>query len=270
MIPLKLLFVLVWYNQAQQANVYEGSNLGDLVATCEKLVAAYHSGELGICDLPEDIAPNFADDHAAQLTYFTLPMALNYRRNSTQLWKATFATYEDSETRDIFSIPFSAQLSLEETREYLLKYKVAMQPTRHTLSWHVISQTIYQNWGSIENMLASVDYDYLKLKELVQKTYRKGFPYLAGPKLFNYWCFILGEKCGIELKHKEYIDIAVDSHVLRCSIKLGVIGESQADKLSREQIAAIWRERLTDSSVAPTDLNVPLWFWSRNGFVFEP
>lgn len=244
--------------------------MNSLVSTCEKLIVAYRSGDLGVCELPEDITPDFGKNREVQLTYFTLPMALNYRRNSTQLWKATFTTYEDSKTRDIFSIPFSAQLSLDETQAYLLKYKVAMQPTRHTLSWHVISQTVYEHWGSIENMLASVDYDYLKLKQLVQKTHRKGFPYLAGPKLFNYWCFILGEKCGIELKHKDHIDIAVDLHVLRCSIKLGVISEDQADKLSREQIATIWRERLAGTSVAPTDLNVPLWFWSRNGFVFEP
>lgn len=241
-----------------------------LIANCETLINAYQTGALGNCELPEDEAPSFApDEQETRLAYFTLPMALNYRRNSTQLWKAALATYEDPATQDVFSIPYSARLSHDELREQLLQYKVAMQPNRHTLTWSTIAQTIDKNWSTLGQLLESTGYDFLVLKDTIQRNHRKGFPYLAGPKLFNYWSFILGAKCDIELKNKELIDIAVDSHVLKCSVKLGVIAVDEANALTAEKIAERWRDRLKGSGVAPTDLNVPLWFWSRNGFTFE-
>jgi len=241
-----------------------------LITNCEMLINAYKGGQLGSCELPEDESPVFAaNELEVKLSYFTFPMALNYRRNSTQLWKAALATYEDPATRNIFSVPTSAGLSLDELRERLLTYKVAMQPNRHTLSWSTIARTIDGNWGSLEGLLDASGYDFLALKDTIRHTHRKGFPCLAGPKLFNYWCFILDTKCGIQLANKEFIDIAVDSHVLRCSVKLGVVSIEEASVLSTEEIAQRWREQLEGSSIAPSDLNVPLWFWSRNGFVLK-
>ncbi|MGH7196735.1 MAG: hypothetical protein ACREGJ_03135 [Candidatus Saccharimonadales bacterium] len=242
-----------------------------LLAQCENIINAYRTGELGVCELPEDNAPAFApQDIEAKLAYFTLPMALNYRRNSTQAWNAARATCEDTTTTDVFSVEQAAQLPLDELQGRLTKYKLALQPNRHTLTWSTVAKTVDQNWGTLEGFLESTGYDFLAIQEAVQHMYRKGFPYLAGPKLFNYWAFILGVKCGVQFKNKEYIDIAVDSHVLKCSVVLGVIAADEANSLPTEKVAERWRHRLQGSGIAPTDLNVPLWFWSRNGFAFEP
>lgn len=242
-----------------------------LIEKCENLIQAYRSGGLGDCRLPEDNAPSFAPHELEQLLiYYTLPMAVNYRRNSTQLWEAARSSYDDPATKAIYSVEYSSQVSQEVLKEHLLKYRVAMQPNRHTLTWQTIAKTIQAQWGSIEQLLASTNFDFIELRNMVQNRERRGFPYLAGPKLFNYWCFILGEKCGIELSNKEHIDIAVDTHVLKCSIRLGVITEEESRTLSTSQIAGAWRSRLKSSHIAPTSLNVPLWFWSRSGFTFKP
>lgn len=202
--------------------------------------------------------------------YFTLPMSLNYRRNSDQLWAAMAKSYADPSTCDTFSIAEAATLPVEALAEKLLKYKMGMQPTRHTQNWHVIARTIYTNWGSLSGLLKAVDFDFLKLREVVQKRHKAGFPYLAGPKLFNYWCYILVTKCDVPLRNREYIDIAVDTHVARSSVALGVVTQDEADRLTREAIAERWRQLLTDTELAPVDLNVPLWFWSRDGFKYQP
>lgn len=247
------------------------NSVEQLIPKCEALIDAYHTGALGNCDLPEDLAPQFSEkEYESKLAYFTLPMSANYRRNSTQLWRAAFSSYNDPKTKKIFSVKEASRLSPDELRLLLLTHKVAMQPNRHTLTWSVISKTVAENWGTLERLLESSDYDFLVLKDLVQNKHRKGFPYLSGPKLFNYWCYILGEKCDVEFKNKRFIDIAIDSHVLNCSVKLGVINLDESSRLSREEIAARWRHQLQESYITPTDLNVPLWFWSRNGFVFEP
>ena len=86
---------------------------------------------------------------------------------------------------------------------------------------------------------------------------------------FNYWCFILKEYGGIDLKNSEFIEIAPDTHITKCSVKLGVIKEEEAESLSKEQISERWRDVLKDSDINPIDMHPPLWFWSRNGFLFD-
>ena len=118
------------------------------INTCRQLVAAYRAGVLSTRELPEDNAPAFGRcEVELRLVYFTLPMSLNYRRNSNQLWAATRKSYADSSTRDVFSVRASAELSFEAHAEKLLRYKMAMQPSRHTQNWHAIAQTVYTNWG---------------------------------------------------------------------------------------------------------------------------
>ena len=83
--------------------------------------------------------------------------------------------------------------SMSETmlREHLSLYKIALQPNKHIATWQKIAKTISENWGTLGNLLQAADYDFLKLKDIVQKQHKSGFPYLSGPKIFNYWSFIL-------------------------------------------------------------------------------
>jgi hypothetical protein len=131
------------------------------------------------------------------------------------------------------------------------------------------AETIYENWGSIEGLLKASDFDYLKLSKIIQKDFKQGFPYLSGPKIFNYWCYILTLYCNINLKNAEYIEIAPDTHVTKCSVILGVITEEEAENLSKDQISARWREILSETGINPIDMHAPLWFWSRNGFIYS-
>lgn len=99
--------------------------------------------------MPEDAHPDFSWQEE-RLVYFTLPMALNYQRNSYALRQGALAAYNDPETRRLFDMEKSAKASTEELQAALLKHKVALQPNKHTATWQKISQTIYENWGSIE------------------------------------------------------------------------------------------------------------------------
>ena len=118
-------------------------------------------------------------------------------------------------------------------------------------------------------MLSACNNDFLLLRELVQGKMKKGFPYLSGPKIFNYWSFILSTYAQVPLQNKQYIDIAPDTHVIQCSVKLGVISAEEAESLPREKISLRWREVLSGSGIDPIDLHSPLWFWSRAGFVYQ-
>jgi hypothetical protein len=52
-------------------------------------------------------------------------------------------------------------------------------------------------------------------------------------------------------------------------VKLGVISASEALVLTKEEISERWRELLSESGIDPIDMHPPLWFWSRNGFLYE-
>jgi hypothetical protein len=226
----------------------------DIQLKCREIRNAYENGLLGDQTMPEDVHPEFADQES-RLAFFTLPMALNYQRNSYELWRTATKTFDDSTARAIFDIGQVSKMTEPELREKLLKHKVALQPNKHTDTWSRLSHAVFNNWGSIEQMLIAHDYDFLKLQKTIQGTHKKDFPYLSGPKIFHYWSYILGEYCGVKLKNKEYIEIAPDTHVVQCSVKLGVISHTEAEKLDKNAISERWRTMLKGSGIAPIDMH---------------
>ncbi|MBI2409606.1 hypothetical protein HYV30_01010 [Candidatus Kaiserbacteria bacterium] len=243
---------------------------GSLIQTCQKLIDAYKTGKIGQTRMPEDSNPGFAEDKwDMRLAYFTLPMALNYQRDSYKLWEAALETFRDPETHFVFDIAEVSSRREEEVRAALLKHRLALQPNKHIHTWRIIATTVKNNWGSFDNFMKATDGDFLKLKQLVQSDFKKGFPYLSGPKIFNYWSFIISTYGGVNLKNRYQIDIAPDTHIIQCSVKLGVITQGEAEKLSKENISQRWREILKGSGIDPIDMHPPLWFWSRNNFIFD-
>jgi len=242
----------------------------EIIDNCQKLLAAYEDGSIGNTIMPEDSSPDFTDaQQEERLVYFTLPMALNYQRNSYKLWESALETWNDKETKDVFSIMSSALMSEDELRTKLLKYKVALQPNKHIATWQRVSQTIYENWQTVSGLIRATDNDYLKLRDIIQGSHKKQFPYLSGPKIFNYWSFIISTYGGVPLSNREYIEIAPDTHVTKCSVLLGVINDEEAIKLTKDQISTRWREILDGTGISPIDMHPPLWFWSKNDFAFR-
>lgn len=237
---------------------------------CKKLLEAYRKGDLGQTKMPEDSNPGFSgNDVEIRLAYFTLPMALNYQRDSYKLWESVLKTWQDEETRKVFDVVKVSKMSDDELRSYLIKYKVALQPNKHIATWKNISNTISKEWGSFANFIKATDGDFLVLKDMVQTKHKKQFPYLSGPKIFNYWSFILGEYAKVDWSNKEFIEIAPDTHITQCSVLLGVITKDEAVKLSKDDISEKWRVLLKGSGITPIEMHPPLWFWSRNGFIFK-
>lgn len=237
---------------------------------CKTLLEAFKSGKLGQTIMPEDSNPGFSDkDMEMRIAYFTLPMALNYQRDSYKLWEAALKTYNDPVTRFVFNVTQVSQAGEDEMRSALMKYKLALQPNKHISTWTSIAKTISTHWGSFNNFFEAIQNDFLNLKEVVKTEHKKGFPYLSGPKIFNYWSFIISTYGGIKLSNRDSIEIAPDTHITQCSVKLGVITTDEAVSMTKDAISERWRELLKGSSIDPIDMHSPLWFWSRNGFLFS-
>jgi len=173
------------------------------------------------------------------------------------------ATWEDPQTHYLFFPEKTAVTPLEKIRTDLLKHKLALQPNKHTLIWTTIAQTLHDYYeDDPRNIIKEADNDAGKLIALLQKIHRKRFPYLSGPKLSNYWPFILSRFTDVQFKNAQEISIIPDTHVLQSSVYLGVtpLGATSL------QTELAWKELLKDSGINPSQVHPVLWHWSRNKF----
>ena len=150
-----------------------------------------------------------------------------------------------------------------------MKYKLALQPNKHINTWKRISTTIFQKRWSLWNLFEKSDYDFLQLKNIIQKEYKKWFPYLSWQKIFNYRSFIIQKYWNIRLRNSEFIEIAPDTHIMKCSVLLWIIKESEIKNIKRDEVSKRWRKALEWTGITPIKMHAPLWFWSRNDFKYK-
>lgn len=84
----------------------------EVLDTVYALLEAYKSGRLGGEKMPEDENPVLEKLSCENYLYFTLPMSLNYQRNSYTLWEGAYKTFMDKDTTDVFNT--KAVLTMDE------------------------------------------------------------------------------------------------------------------------------------------------------------
>ena len=83
------------------------------------LYKMWQNGELGGEYMPEDSNPHLATASKENFLYFTLPMALNYQRNSYKLWESALETYKDSTTNFVFDVEKVIESEFEKVKTAL-------------------------------------------------------------------------------------------------------------------------------------------------------
>jgi hypothetical protein len=232
------------------------------------LHAMWKCGALGGEVMPEDAHPALDPSSEVLARYFTLGMALNYQRSSYSLWKACTAAFEDPETGWVFDPASVAETSEAALRGALLKHRVALQPARHPAIWRRNAEGLVRHAGGlVRTLLESRDWDIAAAKALLAAE-KPSVPYLSGPKISNYWLYVLSSYMSWPLVNRQALTVAPDTHVLAASRRLGLIAEGEQDgPLLVSRVADAWRRILDGSGYAPIDLHTPLWLWSRGGFV---
>lgn len=242
----------------------------EIISKVRKLINLYKSGALGGEIMPEDSNPHLDKSSEENYIYYTLPMALNYQRNSYTLWKSALNTWNDENTNNVFEPRSVCNMNIEELRNKLVKYKVALQPNKQSIIWQTLCNTLVNNFdGSVKNLFLQCDNDIIKIKEYIL-SHKQAFPYLSGTKILNYWLYVMSEYTDVVFTHRECISIAPDTHVLQSSVRLGVINADDLSKSNiRDIVSARWEEILKGTDISPIDIHTPFWLWSRNGFRVE-
>jgi hypothetical protein len=210
-----------------------------------------------------EVNPGLEPGSRDNYLYFTLPVCINFQRSSPAMWQAALATYEDAQTRYLFYPEQLEDRPYEQIQADLLKHKLGLQPNKHTLIWTTIAHTLYTHFASDpRQVVVAAGYDAGKLIRLLQVERRKDFPFLSGPKLSNYWPFILSQFTDAMFANAHEISIIPDTHVIQSSVQLGLVPAGA----SAAQAEAAWRELLAGSGINPVEVHPVLWNWSRNGF----
>lgn len=231
-----------------------------------KILELYQSGELGGEIMPEDALIGIVPENELP-DVITLGMALNYQRNSYSLWKSVAEAYQDENTKWLFDTQIVKDANEDELRAALVQHKVGLQPNKHTQIWQKIAHSLADAGGALA-LIDQHDQTIASLKETMQKTHKKDFPYLSGPKILNYWLYVMESYCGVQWRDRDEISVAPDTHILQASVHLGLVPVTVLDgtNVSREQVAQAWKDLLKDSKLSPIDVHTPLWLWSRSKF----
>lgn len=231
-----------------------------------KVLELYKNGDLGGEIMPEDALIGIVPENELP-DVITLGMALNYQRNSYTLWKSVAEAYQDESTKWLFDTQIVKDANEDELRSALVQHKVGLQPNKHTQIWQKIAHSLADAGGALA-LIEQHDRTIVSLKETMQKTHKKDFPYLSGPKILNYWLYVMESYCGVEWRDRDEISVAPDTHILQASVHLGLVSTTVLDGTndSREQVAQAWKSLLKDSKLSPIDVHTPLWLWSRSKF----
>ena len=234
----------------------------------ENLYNAYKEGKLGGEFMPEDENPNLEKSSKENFNYFTLPMALNYQRNSYKLWESAKKTYIDPETNFIFNTKDVINSSFEDVQRALIKYRLALQKDKQTQIWIKLCNTIENILnGDIRNLFKINNFDVNKIRKYMQIDHKKDFPYLSGNKLCNYWMYVIYQYTNINYINREALTIAPDIHVLRSSVKLEIITQKEFESSNAQILNRYtYSEILKGTKFTPIDIHTPLWLWGRSGF----
>ncbi len=240
-----------------------------LLKNVKSLLKMHSEGFLGGEFMPEEVLINVVPDNKL-MDVLTLAMALNYQRNSYTLWESVVKAYQDEATKWIFSPNAVANSEIDILRNALLFHRVGLQPNRHPEIWKRVATGIVKSSPkeNVQGLIESVQFDISSLKKIMQGTRKSDFPYLSGPKIFNYWLYALESYTNVSWKSRELITIAPDTHILKATVKLSICSSEVLNGTTedRQTVAKAWENVLMGSGIAPIDVHTPLWLWSRAGF----
>lgn len=242
-----------------------------LLKKVERLIKLYKEGKLGGEVMPEDANPGLENSSLENYLYFTLPMALNYQRNSYKLWESALKTYNDEETNFVFNPKICLEKTFEEVQSALIKYKVALQKQKQTEIWLKLCKTFVELFdGDIRKLFDQYDNSVDEIRKYIQIKNKKNFPYLSGTKICNYWLYVIYQYTDRKYNDIENLTVAPDTHVCKATLKLGLISEEEFKK-NNVQLIVIdrWKKLLDGTKYNQIDIHTPLWLWSRNGFKIE-
>lgn len=228
-----------------------------------RLMKSYQRGEIPLLHTHE-VNPNLDKSSRENYLYFTMTCSLNFQRSSPKTWESALNTWNDKDTQFVFFPEKAVNTDVEVLRKSLLKHKLALQPNKHIDIWLKISTTFNRDFrNDPRELFKKGNYDTDQVLDIVRREYKSKFPYLSGPKLSNYFIYILLYYSDLKLKNTINLSVIPDTHIMQATEHLGILENKD---LKPEKVEAAWKDLLKGSEWSPVDFHPVLWNWSRNSF----
>src|ERR1700744_1520781 len=151
----------------------------------------WRSGHLGGETMPEDAHPALPKSSDRLAAYFTLGMSLNYQRNSYALWRACTALFNDADRAWALDPRAVCAASLGSLAEALRHHRVALQPRRHPdIGRRNAEGLVRHAGGGVRPLFEAHGFDLASVRAFIASR-KPDFPYLCGPKIANYWLYVM-------------------------------------------------------------------------------
>jgi hypothetical protein len=235
-----------------------------LLSRIKDLHKIFHEGKIPTI-ANHEVHPDNPMESRENYLYFTLPPCLNFQRSSPAMWQSAFLTWNDPETNYLFFPEKVIDTSYEKVQKDLVKHKLSLQRNKHTQIWYTLCKSMNEKFNNDpRELIKQHDSSVLKIVQYLRDN-KQAFPYLNGPKMSNYWLYILDHYTDIKLVDKHEISIIPDTHVAQCSAHLKVT----SPEAGPEEVSRAWKELLKGSEISSVEMHPVLWNWSRNNFLPE-
>lgn len=246
----------------------------------------YHAfsttGIHGRKDMPEDLIPEgVLRGSLEHLLFITLTVSIDYQRDAISLWRNSRKTYEDPETRYLFSPQLLYEAPLDKIIKDMQKYGLSKKKEKDAHIWRRVGISFFEKWGGDpRNFLEDCNWDAIQiLKRLKGDSHESGgkaewdFPFLRGNKIGPLWLRMLRDNLNLsQLRNLDQVPIPVDRHVARATLTTGVVRGQFRGRLEElfEDIRKAWSEsvkglRIKDREMIALDVDEPLWHLSKYG-----
>ena len=232
------------------------------------LIDAMHNGGIfGFTATPQSKPPiSLPEDLEARVRFITFSVQLDYLRDSTRLYDAGRATYDDERTRWLYDPYEVANASYVRVTRALKTYGLSQREGRDADVWMHNAKRLVDNYdGSVLNLLDTGDWNGPKILRLVGKD---GFMSLSGPKVGPLWIRMINSDIPNKMQDLVDVPIPVDRHIGNSSFAIGaIIGGRNGLDLEHitHPVQKVWQEAGRLGGFMSLDLDIPLWHLGRVG-----
>jgi hypothetical protein len=265
--------------------VHEDINRGRKVA--ELLYRSFATtGIHGYKNMPEDLLPaGVTRGSLEHILFITHTVAIDYQRDANSLWAISCRTYEDPDTRYLFSPEILHTTPSTKIKRDLQRYKLTKKPEQDANTWITIGNVFCQKWQSDpRNFLASCNWSApLILARLKNDSHLMAgkrvpdYPFLRGDKIGPLWVRMLRDNAGVtQIQNLDKTPIPVDIHIARATLALGIVRGQYKGPLDGlfETIRRAWFTSCTglvvdERKMIALDVDEPLWHLSKYGCTYR-
>jgi hypothetical protein len=244
------------------------------------------TGILGQTEMPEDIAPkDVIKGSVEHILFITQTVSIDYQRDANLLWESSRQTYEDRDTRYLFTPQMLHETPVSKIVQDMQKYKLSKKPKKDAIIWQTVGVTFYKKWqGNPTQFLSDCHWDAPTILErlstdthLMRGNSVYDYPYLRGPKIGPLWVRMLRDNVGFtQIQNLVKVPIPVDRHIARATLSLGLVRGQYKGSLYDifQTIRSAWFESVEGLTInsrpmIALDVDEPLWHLSKYGCTYR-